>query len=538
MTVPVARLLLVEDAAGDERLFREMLRDLGYPAEAITVARSVGEAVERLADDTFDVLFLDLDLPDCQGLGTLERVLATGHDVPVVVLTGLADQTVGGDAVANGAQDYLVKGEVHGDVLARVIRYAVLRHQAITAAKQESARAAAAVARLQATQEARSALEHEVAERRIAQGSLERSLARLQAMRSIDRAIIGNHSVSPMLQVVLHEGVTLLHVDAATIMLVDETGDLVPAAHYGMPMLHGAEDRVPLDDPSMVAVRRDGRLSLDLHASTSARFSHGDRIRRAGFRAYHAVALCSRERLLGVLEVFCRSQLPQSQDWHDFVDTLADQSVVAIDSAGLQQQLVRANVDLVATYDATLDGWSRALDLRDRETEGHSRRVTQLSVELAARFALTEEELGHLRRGSLLHDIGKMGVPDAILQKPGPLDEGEWAIMRRHTTYARDLLMPIEFLRPAVAIPYGHHERWDGSGYPERSAADAIPLAARIFAVADVFDALTSDRSYRSAWSRSRALEYVRSESGRHFDPDVARVFIELAARRAPPRTS
>ena len=537
MRPPEGRLLLVEDNAGDERLFREMLRDLRYPDEAVAVARTTAEAILLLERASFEVLFLDLTLPDSRGLPTLERVLGAGFDVPVIVLTGMPDQALGERAVAAGAHDYLVKSEVHADVLARVIRYAVSRHRAIAAAKLESARAAAALARLQATQESRIALEHEVAERRVAQGGLERSLARLQAMRSIDRAIIANHSVAPMLQVVLHEGVTLLDVDAASIMLVDEReGTLVPVAHYGVPVLFHADDHVPLDDPAIMAARRHGSHSLRLDTPTSQRFTRADRLRLAGFRSYHVVALHVRDRLRGVLEVFSHDGLPSTPDWADFVDALADQAIVAIDSAGLQDRLVRANVDLIAAYDATLDGWSRALDLRDRETEGHSRRVTESSVELARAFGIVGDDLRHLRRGALLHDIGKMGVPDAILQKPGPLDEDEWTMMRLHPTFARDLLEPIAFLRSAVEIPYAHHERWDGRGYPEGLMGEQIPLGARIFAIADVFDALTSDRPYRRAWTRERALEYVRAQAGRHFDPQVVELFMRMAAGASSPR--
>jgi response regulator RpfG family c-di-GMP phosphodiesterase len=527
------RLLLVEDSAGDVRLFREMLRDLGYASHALTTASSLAGALACLDEGGFDVAFVDLVLPDCTGLETLERVLAGGYDVPVVVLTGLDDEAVGEQAVAIGAHDYLVKGEVHADVLARVIRYAVSRHRAIDAAKSESARAAAAIARLEAISEARAALEHEVAERRVAQEGLERSLARLQAMRSIDRAIIANHSVTPMLQVVLHEGVTLLGADAATILLVDDhEKDLMPVAHYGVPVLFHGEDRVPTSDPAIVAAHRDGTVTMRLEASGSTRFTRADRLRLAGFRWYHVVALHVRDKLLGVLEMFSRNALPSGPDWIDFADTLADQAVVAIESAGLQQRLVRANVDLVAAYDATLAGWSRALDLRDRETEGHSRRVTEASIDLAGRFGLHGDDLRHLRRGALLHDIGKMGVPDAILQKPGPLDADEWRMMRLHPTFARDLLAPIAFLRRAVEIPYAHHERWDGSGYPDGLVGDEIPLGARIFAIVDVFDALTSDRPYRRAWPHARALAYVTEQAGRHFDPMVVEEFVRSIDER------
>ncbi|HKI56908.1 MAG TPA: HD-GYP domain-containing protein [Trueperaceae bacterium] len=198
--------------------------------------------------------------------------------------------------------------------------------------------------------------------------------------------------------------------------------------------------------------------------------------------------------------------------------------------AEARSALRATNAELRATYDATIEGWSRALDLRDKETEGHSRRVTQLTLELARELGLGEAQLVQIRRGALLHDIGKMGVPDAILQKPGPLTEEEWAVMRRHPLLGRDLLAPIAFLGPALEIPYAHHERWDGTGYPEGLKGEQVPLAARIFAVADVYDALTSDRPYRPAWSHDRAREHIRASAGTHFDPAVVEVFLRMRA--------
>ena len=208
-------------------------------------------------------------------------------------------------------------------------------------------------------------------------------------------------------------------------------------------------------------------------------------------------------------------------------------------NAQLEQRLDRIvllNRELSQAYDATIEGWSRALDLRDKETEGHSQRVTDLTLRLAQAFGFSPDELIHLRRGALLHDIGKMGIPDAILLKPGPLTDEERALMQRHPDYAREMLSPIEFLRPALEIPYGHHEKWDGTGYPQGLAGREIPLPARLFAVVDVWDALRSDRPYRRAWSWERTRDHIASLSGTHFDPQVVRVFLEIVARRSPVR--
>ncbi len=193
-----------------------------------------------------------------------------------------------------------------------------------------------------------------------------------------------------------------------------------------------------------------------------------------------------------------------------------------------EESILALNAELVHAYDATIEGWSRALDLRDHETEGHSRRVTEMTLRLARAVGIPEADIVHVRRGALLHDIGKMGVPDAVLLKPGPLDDREWEIMRRHPAQAKEMLAPAEFLRPALIIPYCHHEKWDGSGYPQGLRGNDIPLAARLFALVDVWDALSSDRPYRAAWPVERVKDHLHGLAGTHFDPDLVPLFLGL----------
>ena len=185
-----------------------------------------------------------------------------------------------------------------------------------------------------------------------------------------------------------------------------------------------------------------------------------------------------------------------------------------------------AHSKLLKAYEATIEGWSHAMDLRDRETEGHSQRVTELTVEMAKAMNMDEDELTQIHRGALLHDMGKLGIPDHILHKPGSLTDEEWDVMKKHPQYAYNMLFPIEYLRPALDIPHCHHEKWDGTGYPRGLQGEEIPIAARIFAIADVWDALTSDRPYRSAWTKEKALEYIREQSGKHFDPKIVEMFV------------
>ncbi|MEP6894482.1 MAG: HD domain-containing phosphohydrolase [Chloroflexota bacterium] len=193
-----------------------------------------------------------------------------------------------------------------------------------------------------------------------------------------------------------------------------------------------------------------------------------------------------------------------------------------------RSNLENAHAKLKTAYDATIEGWSRAMDLRDNETEDHSQRVTQLALKLAEALGMEDEELVHMRRGALLHDMGKLGVPDAVLHKPGKLNDEEWVLMRKHPQLAYDMLHPIEYLRPALDIPFCHHEKWDGSGYPRGLKGEQIPLSARIFAIVDVWDALTSNRPYRPAWTKEDTLIYLKEQSGKHFDPMVAEAFFKL----------
>ncbi len=243
-----------------------------------------------------------------------------------------------------------------------------------------------------------------------------------------------------------------------------------------------------------------------------------------------AAPLLWKDKVLGAFHVEHPSANVFGPDDIEIVSLFAEQAAVAIANARLIYNTETARKELELGYTATLEGWVRALDLRDQETEGHTQRVTDLTVELARRLNVTEDQLEPIRRGALLHDIGKIGIPDAILRKPGPLTEDEWKVMRRHPQMAWDMLSPIEYLRTALAIPYGHHERWNGSGYPLGTKERQIPLAARIFAVVDVYDALRSDRPYRSGWPEGRVIAYINDHSGTSFDPEIVEAFLAMVS--------
>jgi putative nucleotidyltransferase with HDIG domain len=241
--------------------------------------------------------------------------------------------------------------------------------------------------------------------------------------------------------------------------------------------------------------------------------------------------MLGRDQVVGVIQVQSSIVNHFTLEDAEVISLVANTAAVAVENARLLEDLQHSNLELLQAYDATLEGWSRALDLRDRETEGHTKRVAQAAVELAQTLGLCGEDLANFQRGALLHDIGKMGIPDGILLKAGSLTPEEMEIMRRHPQYAYELLQPTEYLRQALDIPYCHHEKWDGSGYPRRLKGEEIPLAARIFAVIDVWDALTSDRPYRLAWSQGDALAYIRSQSGQHFEPAIVEEFFKMMGK-------
>lgn len=359
---------------------------------------------------------------------------------------------------------------------------------------------------------------------------LDAQVARLRSLRAIDLAIMGSLDLRITLEVVLDKVTSSLAVDAAAVMVFDERSEqLRHVAGRGFRGRDIQHSRVRLGEGAA------GRVGLEreaMHVPDLRQYSGSHDFSwlppEDEFVGYLGVPLIAQGELRGVLEILHRAPLEPDDDWLEFLDMLAGQTAIAVDNASMFESLARANTELRIAYDQTIEGWARALDLRDHETEGHSRRVAELTLELAESLGVEGEPLVHIRRGALLHDIGKLGVPDCILLKPGPLTDEERELMCRHAEYSVQLLSPIPFLGPALDIPHFHHEKWDGTGYPDKLAGEAIPLAARIFAVADVWDALRSDRPYRAAWSAERARDYIRDNAGTHFDPDVVRAFLAI----------
>jgi len=328
-----------------------------------------------------------------------------------------------------------------------------------------------------------------------------RRLENLQALRAIDVAIASNHDLRQTLEVLLDQITKQLMVDAVVILLLDETKQqLAYGAGRGFYTLTLRYTRLRIGEGIAGRAAQQRQIINIRDLSTDPQtLIRAASLAKEGFVSYYAAPLITKGQLKGVLEIFHRSFLDPDEEWLNFLEALAGQAAIAIENTTLLEDLLRSHDELSQAYDSTIEGWSHALDLRDKETEGHTRRVTDLTLELARVFGFSDEELVHVRRGGLLHDIGKMGVPDKILLKEGALTAEEWVIMRQHPVFAHELLLPIDYLRPSLDIPYGHHEKWDGTGYPRGLKGEEIPLIARIFAVVDVWDALTSDRPYRAA---------------------------------------
>ncbi len=355
-------------------------------------------------------------------------------------------------------------------------------------------------------------------------------LQRLSALHNIDMAITGSMELRLTLDLFLEQVLSQLAVDAAAVLLYNshtQSMEYGSSKGFHTAALQHTHLRLGEGLAGKAALERRLIHLPDISTATSS-LEKSPFLKTENFVSYFGVPLIAKGQIKGVLEIFHRILLNPDNEWHSFLQTLATQAAIAIDNTTLFQDLQQTNLELILAYDNTLEGWSRALELRDMETEGHSQRVTELTLKLAQAVGIGAEDLVHVRRGALLHDIGKMGIPDSILHKPGPLTEAEWEVMRCHPTYAHQFLSQIDYLQPALDIPYSHHEKWDGSGYPQGLQGEQIPLAARVFAIIDVYDALRSDRPYRKAWPQEKVLTYIKEQAGSHFDPQVVTAFNQL----------
>lgn len=366
--------------------------------------------------------------------------------------------------------------------------------------------------------------------RKEAEERIHLQLQRVSGLHDVDVAITGGFDLQVSLSIFLDKVVSLLKVDAADVLLLNSSTKALEYAvgrGFRTNAIHHSRLRIGEGTAGRAVIERRLISIPDLEKSRDI-FVRTKLSADEGFVSHYVLPLIAKGHVCGVLEIFHRSTLIPDKEWLEFLGVLSTQGAVAIDNATMFHELQRSNAELIMAYDCTLEGWSRALELRDEETEGHTQRVTEMTLRLALEMGVGREDLVHMRRGALLHDIGKMGIPDKILLKPYPLTDEEWTVMRRHPTYAFALLSPISYLKPALDIPYCHHEKWDGTGYPRGLKGEQIPLAARIFTVVDVWDAMRYDRPYRNGLPEEKVREHIGSLAGIHFDSNVVQIFLKM----------
>ena len=375
------------------------------------------------------------------------------------------------------------------------------------------------------------AIIRDITDRVTATEQVQRQLQRLSALHSIEAAITSSFDLNVILSVILRQITGQLGVNAADILLLSQqTRKLEFAAGHGFLTMTFQHKAVMIGQGyAGIAALERRTVSVPTLDDQQAGFLFSPGLTREKFASYYAVPLIAKGQVMGVLEIYHRSILKPADDWFEFLATLAGQTALAIDSASLFHDLQRTNFELSMAYDAAIESWSRALELSGRETQEHTQRVAHWTVQLASALHVNEKDLNDLRRGAFLHDIGKLVIPEDILNKTGPLNDSDWEITKRHPRQAYELLSPIKQLSAALDIPHFHHERWDGSGYPDGLIGEQIPLSARIFAVVDVFDALIFARPDRPAWTKQAARTYIQEQSGKLFDPMVAKVFLQIS---------
>jgi putative nucleotidyltransferase with HDIG domain len=360
-------------------------------------------------------------------------------------------------------------------------------------------------------------------------GYLEAQQRQVGALIGVGSAINSSLGLKRVLELVMDTLIALMNAERGFLMLREPNGELKVRIARGIDNVNLDKEAFAISNTIVRRVVETGESVLTTNAQEDPRFGE-----QFSVAVYHLLSiLCAplkiKDDLIGVIYVDNRAHTGIfSNDDLGIISAFSNQAAVAIDNARLFDDLQESNAELEIAYQATLEGWVRALDLRDKETEGHTQRVTTLTQRLARSMGVGEDALVHITRGALLHDVGKMAIPDSILLKPGGLTPEERALIQKHPNYAYEMLNPIKFLIPALDIPYCHHEKWDGSGYPRGLKGEEIPFAARIFSVVDVWDALVYDRPYRKGVAPASVRKMIIEQSGAHFDAHVVNAFFAL----------
>jgi putative nucleotidyltransferase with HDIG domain len=544
------KILVVDDQEQNAYLLKSLLGGHGYQVKPATNGM---EALEFARRDPPELIISDILMPVMDGFSLCQEWKKDEQlkDIPFVFYTATYTDPKDKElALSLGAARFIIK-PVEVEEFISIIEQVISEVDAgVLAIPQESQQEDITYYRMYneslirkledkmlELEKANRALEEDIAERRRAETEIarlfeesQRRLKQVEALHSIDLTIGASMDLRMTFNILLKHVESLLEVAAADILLlIPNSQQFKFSAGRGF-RTDGVERASVRIGTSFarraILERKPVVVSGELVAQADGDFSKV--YEQEGFVAYTGVPLIVKGQIKGVLEVYRRSPHRSELEWLHLLETLASRTAIAIDNTQLFNDLQQSNLELTLAYDATISGWSRAMDLRDKETEGHTQRVTDLTLKLARAMGVSDAELAHIRHGALLHDIGKMGVPDNILLKADALTDEEWQKMRKHPDLAYEMLSSIRYLQPALDIPFCHHEKWDGSGYPRGLKGEEIPIAARIFAVADVWDAITSDRPYRKGWSKQAALEYIREQSGKYFDPQVVEEFLEL----------
>lgn len=500
------RVLVAEDNLDDLELLRMALERQGY---ALTLRHVMDDPAFRraLVEEEWDFIFCDWAIPGFGAPQALETLKESRRQIPFVIVSGTIDEETAVSAMRAGADDFLLKTN-----LARLsgIMERELAQSAERVRHREAQRALAA-------QEAIVTAVGNAAERLIRSPGWEDAIREVLACTG--EATGASH-------ILIYQNRAVRRGREGVLRLAWTVESTTPAVADGLGKIRWVE----LAPAWSLAVAGGG-----------VSFSVGDpRFQAPAWRwmARHDVrSLCLvpiriGKAWWGAITMLDRRARTWSHGEISALRVLGDALGASIERSELHSALTRSHSDLAEAYNHTLEGWALALELRDRETAGHTRRVAEMTMRLARSMGIEQEHLLHVRRGALLHDIGKMGVPDSILLKPGPLDDKEREVMRLHPVYAYELLQGIPYLHPALDIPYAHHERWDGTGYPRGLAGEEIPLAARIFAAVDAWDAMRTDRPYRKAMPRDAALSEIEAGAGSHFDPRVVEAFLAMMVGR------
>jgi len=358
-------------------------------------------------------------------------------------------------------------------------------------------------------------------------------MRQLTALRTIDIAITSSFEIGLTLKILLDQLIGLLEVHAADVLVFNETTSTFKLAceqGFRLPVSQQTLFNSSMGFAWRVIRERHMIIIPDIQKEPTVIQGSFDQSGEK-FISYIGIPLIAKGQIKGVLEIFHREPLVLGREQVEFLEAMAGQAAIAMENIELFNHLQSLITSLNIAYDSTLEGWATAVELRDQAKGGHTHRVAELTCRLTRIMGIKENDQVQVYRGALLHDVGKMDVPDSVLVKPGPLTEDEWGVMRKHPQYAYDLLSKISYLREALDIPYCHHEKWDGTGYPRGLKGDQIPLSARVFAVVDVWDTLTSDRPYRKAWTREEARNYIQEQAGKQFDPEVVEIFMKEVLR-------